>query len=56
VLAQPMQRRGSTHSQQMQYYGGFGYANYTNPYITANSKLSLGNESDDYRKYRDVAL
>jgi len=56
VLAQPMQRRGSTHSQQMQYYGGFGYANYANPYITANSKLSLGNESDDYRKYRDVAL
>ncbi|KAH8373017.1 hypothetical protein KR009_010267 [Drosophila setifemur] len=56
VLAQPMQRRGSTHSQQMQYYGGFGYTNYANPYITANSKLSLGNESDDYRKYRDVAL
>ncbi|SPP73830.1 uncharacterized protein LOC117592213 isoform X1 [Drosophila guanche] len=54
VLAQP--RRGSHHSQQMQYYGGFGYANYANPYITANSKLSLGNESDDYRKYRDVAL
>ncbi|XP_001987560.2 uncharacterized protein LOC6560495 isoform X2 [Drosophila grimshawi] len=54
VLAQPLQRRGS--QQQMQYYGGFGYANYANPYITANSKLSLGNESDDYRKYRDVAL
>lgn len=53
VLAQPLQRR---NSQQLQYYGGFGYANYTNPYITANSKLSLGNESDDYRKYRDVAL
>lgn len=50
---QPFQRR---NSQQLQYYGGFGYANYTNPYITANSKLSLGNESDDYRKYRDVAL
>ncbi|XP_064547017.1 uncharacterized protein Rcd6 isoform X2 [Drosophila montana] len=60
VLAQPLQRRGSHqhHQQQqhMQYYGGFGYANYANPYITANSKLSLGNESDDYRKYRDVAL
>ncbi|XP_034108198.1 uncharacterized protein LOC117570570 isoform X1 [Drosophila albomicans] len=54
VLAQPLQRRGS--QQQLQYYGGFGYANYANPYITANSKLSLGNESDDYRKYRDVAL
>ncbi|XP_023174815.2 uncharacterized protein LOC111602106 isoform X1 [Drosophila hydei] len=58
------QRRGSHHLQQqqqlhqqhLQYYGGFGYANYANPYITANSKLSLGNESDDYRKYRDVAL
>lgn len=35
---------------------GLGYSNYTNPYITANSKLSLGNESDDYRRYRDVAL
>ncbi|KRF78564.1 uncharacterized protein Dvir_GJ18850, isoform D [Drosophila virilis] len=59
VLAQPLQRRGSQHQQQqqhIQYYGGFGYANYANPYITANSKLSLGNESDDYRKYRDVAL
>ncbi|KAI9582478.1 uncharacterized protein LOC119636921 [Glossina fuscipes] len=44
------------NSQQLQYYGGFGYVNYTNPYVTANSKLSLGNESDDYRKYRDVAL
>ncbi|XP_068144393.1 uncharacterized protein Rcd6 isoform X1 [Drosophila tropicalis] len=54
VLAQPLHRRGS--QQQLQYYGGFGYANYANPYITANSKLSLGNESDDYRKYRDVAL
>ncbi|XP_018783064.1 PREDICTED: uncharacterized protein LOC108965252 isoform X1 [Bactrocera latifrons] len=53
VLAQPLPRR---NSQQLQYYGGFDYANYTNPYITANSKLSLGNESDDYRKYRDVAL
>ncbi|KAM7341869.1 reduction in Cnn dots 6 isoform 2-T3 [Cochliomyia hominivorax] len=52
-LAPQFQRR---NSQQFQYYGGFGYANYTNPYITANSKLSLGNESDDYRKYRDVAL
>ncbi|XP_037817777.1 uncharacterized protein LOC119607750 isoform X1 [Lucilia sericata] len=52
-LATQFQRR---NSQQLQYYGGFGYANYTNPYITANSKLSLGNESDDYRKYRDVAL
>ncbi|KAL7735072.1 hypothetical protein ACLKA6_000841 [Drosophila palustris] len=49
-----LQRRGS--QQQLQYYGGFGYANYANPYVTANSKLSLGNESDDYRKYRDVAL
>ncbi|XP_037947458.1 uncharacterized protein LOC119679273 isoform X2 [Teleopsis dalmanni] len=54
VLAQPLHRHNSQH--QLQYYGGFGYANYTNPYITANSKLSLGNESDDYRKYRDVAL
>ncbi|XP_075164870.1 reduction in Cnn dots 6 isoform X1 [Haematobia irritans] len=53
ALPQQFQRRPS---QQLQYYGGFGYANYTNPYITANSKLSLGNESDDYRKYRDVAL
>lgn len=36
---------------------GFGYS-YNNPYITRsnNSKQSLGNESDDYRKYRDVAL
>ncbi|KAM8711341.1 hypothetical protein ACLKA7_000477 [Drosophila subpalustris] len=51
---QQLQRRGS--QQQLQYYGGFGYANYANPYVTANSKLSLGNESDDYRKYRDVAL
>ncbi|XP_005176507.1 uncharacterized protein LOC101898701 isoform X1 [Musca domestica] len=53
AMPQQFQRR---NSQQLQYYGGFGYANYTNPYITANSKLSLGNESDDYRKYRDVAL
>lgn len=53
AVPQQFQRR---NSQQLQYYGGFGYANYTNPYITANSKLSLGNESDDYRKYRDVAL
>ncbi|XP_030383326.1 uncharacterized protein LOC115630796 isoform X2 [Scaptodrosophila lebanonensis] len=51
-----VQRRNSQQQQQLQYYGGFGYANYANPYITANSKLSLGNESDDYRKYRDVAL
>lgn len=57
VMAPPpghLHRRGS--QQQLQYYGGFGYANYANPYVTANSKLSLGNESDDYRKYRDVAL
>ncbi|XP_053966188.1 uncharacterized protein LOC128868300 isoform X1 [Anastrepha ludens] len=53
VLAQPVPRR---NPQPLQYYGGYDYANYTNPYITANSKLSLGNESDDYRKYRDVAL
>ena len=53
-IAGPQYQR--RNSQQLQYYGGFGYANYTNPYITANSKLSLGNESDDYRKYRDVAL
>ncbi|XP_067631120.1 uncharacterized protein Rcd6 isoform X2 [Eurosta solidaginis] len=53
MLPQPAPRRSS----QLQYYaGGFDYVNYTNPYITANSKLSLGNESDDYRKYRDVAL
>ncbi|XP_036331140.1 uncharacterized protein LOC118742849 [Rhagoletis pomonella] len=52
-LAQPLPRRNSQH---LQYYGGFDYANYTNPYITANSKLSLGDDSDDYRKYRDVAL
>lgn len=53
IIGPQFQRR---NSQQLQYYGGFGYTNYTNPYITANSKLSLGNESDDYRKYRDVAL
>uniref|UniRef100_A0A1A9WWF2 Uncharacterized protein n=1 Tax=Glossina brevipalpis TaxID=37001 RepID=A0A1A9WWF2_9MUSC len=52
----PGQQLYRRNSQQLQYYGGFGYVNYTNPYITANSKLSLGNESDDYRKYRDVAL
>lgn len=37
-------------------YGG--YAN-PNPYINlsnTNSRQSIGNESDDYRKYRDVAL
>ena len=37
-----------------------GYGGYTNPHpgrgSNANSKQSLGNESDDYRKYRDVAL
>lgn len=35
-----------------------GYAN-PNPYINlsnTNSRQSVGNESDDYRKYRDVAL
>lgn len=31
-------------------------ANQFNPYIGRMSKQSLGNESDDYRKYRDVAL
>lgn len=39
--------------------GGIGYGGYTNPFAynaPGNSKLSLGNESDDYRKYRDVAL
>lgn len=37
-------------------YGG--YAN-PNPYVNlshTNSRQSIGNESDDYRKYRDVAL
>lgn len=35
-------------------YGG--YAN-PNPYLSnTNSRQSIGNESDDYRKYRDVAL
>lgn len=37
-------------------YGG--YAN-PNPYMNlsnTNSRQSIGNESDDYRKYRDVAL
>lgn len=40
-----------------QHHQGFGYS-YNNPYISRsnNSKQSLGNESDDYRKYRDVAL
>lgn len=39
-----------------QNYGG--YAN-PNPYMNlsnTNSRQSIGNESDDYRKYRDVAL
>ncbi|XP_055379875.1 uncharacterized protein LOC129611004 [Condylostylus longicornis] len=40
--------------------GGIGYGGYTNPFVNGssgtNSKQSLGQESDDYRKYRDVAL
>lgn len=59
MLYPPARRRSS----QFQYYaalasgyGGFNFGNYTSPFPPSNSKLSLGNESDDYRKYRDVAL
>ncbi|KAJ6641564.1 hypothetical protein Bhyg_06504, partial [Pseudolycoriella hygida] len=43
----------------LQNYNARRYApgvNQFNPYISRMSKQSLGNESDDYRKYRDVAL
>lgn len=56
LLYPAMTERQLQQLQLVSNIGGFGYANYTNPYITANSKLSLGNESDDYRRYRDVAL
>lgn len=40
--------------------GGVGYGGFTHPYANrsnTNSKQSVGtSESDDYRKYRDVAL
>lgn len=37
--------------------GGLNYGGFTSPFpLTSNSKISVGNESDDYRRYRDVAL
>lgn len=47
------------HNYFPYWYPFSGYApgaNQFNPYISRQSKQSLGNESDDYRKYRDVAL
>jgi hypothetical protein len=43
-------------------FDGYNFynVNYNNPYINTssntNSRQSLGNASDDFRKYRDVAL
>lgn len=45
-------------TQYLPFSGHGGYTN-PNPYnnrSNTNSKQSLGNDSDDYRKYRDVAL
>lgn len=39
------------HRKAFANYGG-----YTNPNPYSNSRQSIGNDSDDYRKYRDVAL
>lgn len=36
--------------------GGLNYGGFTSPFANSNSKQSVGNDSDDYRKYRDVAL
>lgn len=47
------------HNYYPYWYPFSGYApgaNQFNPYVSRVSKQSLGNESDDYRKYRDVAL
>ncbi|KAG4074062.1 hypothetical protein HA402_014267 [Bradysia odoriphaga] len=48
------------HNYFPYWYPFSGYApvnvNQYNPYVNRMSKQSLGNESDDYRKYRDVAL
>lgn len=47
------------HNYFPYWYPFSGYApnvNQFNPYVSRVSKQSLGNESDDYRKYRDVAL
>lgn len=46
------------HNYRMPFTNYGGYAN-PNPYSNlsnTNSRQSIGNESDDYRKYRDVAL
>lgn len=45
-------------SYRMPYTNYAGYPS-SNPYLNqsnTNSRQSVGNESDDYRKYRDVAL
>lgn len=37
-------------------YGGYAHPNPYSNLSNTNSRQSIGNESDDYRKYRDVAL
>jgi hypothetical protein len=54
----PMQQPGSNYFISYPQYtpnnSSFNYSAYLNS--GANSRQSLGNESDDFRKYRDVAL
>lgn len=54
----PQQSAYFNHNYRMPFTNYGGYAN-PNPYSNlsnTNSRQSIGNESDDYRKYRDVAL
>lgn len=44
------------HQSQFNGYGGYTNPNPYSGRSNTNSKQSLGTESDDYRKYRDVAL
>lgn len=57
-IMQPPQASYFHQNYRMPFTNYGGYAN-PNPYSNlsnTNSRQSIGNESDDYRKYRDVAL
>lgn len=58
MASHPHQQQYFQQNYRMPFTNHGGYAN-PNPYLTlsnTNSRQSIGNESDDYRKYRDVAL
>lgn len=46
----------ANHRTPFANYGGYANPNPYSNLSNTNSRQSIGNESDDYRKYRDVAL